>query len=353
MTDSRPLLWFYVPSEGLVRDVPASIRDYWSWVDGAVKQAPAMLASGRGPCTWLGPYNWTIQTFLYLREAGVPCTLTASLPDAGIVFAHGDFLTRAMQALPRQFLVEIKPDRYLNCRHANFVIVQNRHDPIRSGWPRALVPSAFVNYWPQPGLVPRDPSRDDRFENVCFMGNREQFLADLAGVEAAVTGLGLTWRMPSRERWHDYSEVDAIVAVRPLDDLASRPVASVSSFTPNRKPASKLYNAWLAGVPAILSPEVAFEDLRRSELDYIEARTVPDVAEALRRLQADPALRRAMRENARRRAGEFTVTQIVNSWRSLIERRIVPAYNRWARLPLQRRWLEISRQILERKCPAV
>ena len=44
---------------------------------------------------------------------------------------------------------------------------------------------------------------------------------------------------------------------------------------------SKLINAWLAGCPGILGPESAFQQLRESELDYIEARTVDDIVNAV------------------------------------------------------------------------
>ena len=36
------------------------------------------------------------------------------------------------------------------------------------------------------------------------------------------------------------------------------------------KPPSKLFNSWLAGVPAVLGHESAYRAERRSDLDYIE-----------------------------------------------------------------------------------
>ncbi len=351
MPESTSQICFYVPSPDIVAGVPRSIGDYWGWIDGAVKRAPANLANGKGPCTWLGPYNWTIQTYLYLKEAGVRCDLTAMLPERGVIVAHGDFLPPALRPTRDQFIVEIKPDRPLQCRHANFVIVQNRHDPLRQGWARALVPSAFVNYWPQPGLLPRDVSRGDRFENVCFMGNSEQFLAETDVLETKVRKLGLSWWMPPRHQWHNYSTVDAIVAVRPLATLASLSTDVVSFFTPERKPASKLYNAWLAGVPAILSPEVGFQSLRRSELDYLEASTIPDIVAALDKLKQNPDLRRAMAENGRRRAVPFAPTQTAAAWRALIDRQILPAFGRWHRSSLRRQWLFVARRLLGRVAP--
>ena len=80
---------FYVPSPALVRSAPASTADYWPWIIEAVRAAPAQLGDGRGACTWLGPYNWTIQTCLELKRSGFDCELTATVPDEGVVIAHG------------------------------------------------------------------------------------------------------------------------------------------------------------------------------------------------------------------------------------------------------------------------
>src|SRR5436309_1927650 len=68
------------------------------------------------------------------------------------------------------------------------------------------------------------------------------------------------------------------------------------------KPASKLVNAWLAGVPALLGPEIAYRELRRSELDYCEVSSLAEAQAAVDRLLGDPGLYNAMVENGRARA---------------------------------------------------
>ena len=146
--------------------------------------------------------------------------------------------------------------------------------------------------------------------------------------------------------WHDYRQVDAIVALRGQARPQQGKV-DAAYFSPERKPASKLTNAWLAGVPAILSPEVAFADLRRSELDYLEARSIPEMARALERLQQDTALRRAMIENGARRAADFTVARAVADWRSILEQDVMAAFERWVRSPARRRWLYLSRSLMD------
>jgi hypothetical protein len=341
-----PDVHFYVPSNDLLAALPQSAAHYWPWAHSAIQRAPAPLGNGQGDCTWAGPYNWTLQTYLYLCQAGFPCDVTARLPADGVTVAHGDFLPTDFRPGPRQFLVEIKPDRPLQCLYSNFVIAQNRRDPVRRGLQRWLVSSASVDLWPQPGLIPRDVGRGERFENACYMGNSEQFLPDVSRLAAEVDRLGMTWQMMPRERWHDYREVDVIVAVRPAapGNLQHTPWAAY--FAPEQKPATKLYNAWLAGVPAVLSPDIAFRDIRRSTLDFLEADSIPEIARKLRQLKQDPALRRAMVENGNRRAAEFAAERTTQRWVEILERRILPRYAVWRHSSWYRRWHFLSRRLL-------
>lgn len=95
------------------------------------------------------------------------------------------------------------------------------------------------------------------------------------------------------------------------------------------KPNSKLYNAWHAGVPAILGHESAYQAERRSELDYIEVTSLCEVVSALKRLRDDKELRKAMVENGRIRAEETNYTNLTARWHDLIAKTVVPAYERW------------------------
>jgi len=188
-----------------------------------------------------------------------------------------------------------------------------------------LIDSAAVNYWTQPGLVPRDPGRGDRFENACFFGNPEEMLADGHRLATELGRLGLTWRIVPRAEWHDYREVDVVVAVRPEDERAAK-----------QKPASKLTNAWLAGVPAVLSPDPAFEELRQSPLDYLSAQSVPDILRRVTELRDDVSLRRAMRDNGLRRSPEVAPERSVRQWTEILRDQVIPRYEEWTRSPFKR-----------------
>jgi hypothetical protein len=174
------------------------------------------------------------------------------------------------------------------------------------------------------------------------MGNAEQFIDQSDALALEINKLGLNWTMVPRKKWHDYSEVDAVVAVRPRE-LGILHGRDAEAFSRNRKPATKLYNAWLAGVPAILSPDVAFQDIRESELDFLEARDVPEILERINRLMKNPALRTSMVENGRRRANEFESAKTVQKWIEIFEHQIFPQYVRWSRSPSRRWWFFRSR----------
>ena len=262
----------------------------------------------------LGEHAWILQTYLRLARAGATVELATTPPERGwVVFHAGDrklvaHLTRGHRDL---ILVCARGDRH-RVWYPDFEVVQNRAS---AGGNRFFVP-----HWPQPSLVPRDPGRGARLENVVFVGfetNLDPAFTAPAWRERLATE-GLSWRAHSTRYdaflaggpapgWHDYTDVDAVLAVRPPSRSLHR-----------RKPATKLYNAWLAGVPALLGPELAYRELRRSDLDYFEVTTTDDALAALRRLRDEPRLYETVVENGRRRAEDFRPERLVETWHATL-----------------------------------
>jgi hypothetical protein len=257
-----------------------------------------------------GVYVWVLQTFLRLRAAGAPVRLTRTPPSSGVVLAFADYVERllAEASSPADLtVVSVRADRQQQIR-ADVEIVQNRSSVEDF--------QIFLPLWPQPGLIPRQPDRAARVENVAFMGARKQLHDDLAAPEwgDSLQRRGLCWesrmvtfagndRRYSQHRWNDYSSCDLVVALRPA-----------AIWNVLTKPASKLTNAWAAGVPAILSPELPYGELRRSSLDYLEARSGAEALQAIDRLRSDPALYSAMVENGFARAREFHPDRLTARW---------------------------------------
>ena len=134
-----------------------------------------------------------------------------------------------------------------------------------------------------------------------------------------LNSLGLTWHLVyQNNRWNDYSYIDAVCAVR-----------SFEYRDYSYKTGSKLYNAWLAGVPAVLGVQASYRAERRSYLDYIEVSSLEESVDALKRLRDDRELRRKMRENATVRAQEFTPKKIIETWKHLLTDIAAPMYKNW------------------------
>jgi len=264
--------------------------------------------------------RWVLQTFLRLSHAGYPVLASSRPPERGIaVFhaRHGESIFSMLAGYRETILVAIRGD-YRESLFADFEVVQNGRwaDGNRNH---------FIPYWPQPGLIPRDPSRGDRVECVSFKGfdlNLHPYFRTGDWTDW-VHSEGYTWSNDSlphgpserdgvRAAWHDYGQTDVIVALRP----DPRRKHELRGYT--AKPASKLTNAWHARTVAILGPEYAFRECRRSPLDFIEIDKPEDAKGALSELRRRPDLFRAMIENGVRRAEEFSQERIVSAWADLL-----------------------------------
>jgi hypothetical protein len=192
------------------------------------------------------------------------------------------------------------------------VIVQNNVSP-DDGRRR------FVPLWPQPGLLPRHAARAERVETMAYFGREgalPSWFRDPNFIDAlAQCGVRFEIR---HDAWHDYREVDLVLAYR----LETPSMLQV-------KPATKLYNAWLAGVPALLGEEPAYLALRRSDLDYVPVGSAGEVIAAVRALKSDAARYRAMIQNGEHRGGEFCVAATTRRWLDLLLGDAMPARADW------------------------
>lgn len=320
-----PPIYFYIPDRYFPRELPASAEENW-------------------PGFGLGIYAWTLQTYLRLQDEGFPCQLVRQLPGSGIVLIHQNAL--------RAHKTPIKPGQNLllicikaeGRRHpyAQLHVVQN---PVEAQMRNSHY---FLPHWPQPGLIPRDPQRSDRFENIAFFGHVDQLAPELQAPSFARTleSMGLRWHPLTNcnawndysqvdNRWNDYSQVDAILAVR--------------SFDPRRtylnKPATKLYNAWLAGVPAVLGAESAYQTAGNKGKNYWEVNSLPELISALERLKHDLNFRQALVQNGKIAARAIAPTCILARWRNFLEQIAIPTYDRWNKMvrPWQQIRLETDR----------
>lgn len=241
---------------------------------------------------------WPLLTWARLSAADCPFDLrlaTRARDDAVCLFHWDDAVPRL--GVHRCFAVVVQADRPAPGL-ADMTVVQN-------GLAGETSTRRRIPLWTQPGLVPRDAARGNRLENVAYFGSDqyEPAFVKTADFREALRARGLRFINRFQGAWHDYRDIDAVLAVR---DCPAVVLAT--------KPASKLINAWTAGVPALLGPEPAYDELRRSPVDFLETPTAQSVLDALDRLRNEPGLFEAMAANGLRRAEAFAVPRLTELW---------------------------------------
>lgn len=268
-----------------------------------IARAPERFVGGRN--------SWIAQSFLRLREPlqrrGFEVTAGSQLVPGAVTLVHRDDANDFLDRRHATFLVVVRADRapVVAC---DFAIVQNNLGPKGN--------ERFIPLWPQPGLIHRDVSRATRIERLAYQGRTPSAPAWFrdAGFTRDLMRRGV--RFDIRESgWEDYREVDLAVAAR---DEVAEVLAT--------KPATKLYNAWQAGVPMLASPEPAYRELRRAPIDFLEIRDARDVLHAIDLLRVNPNLYAAMVANGRERGMEFAVEATRRRWLTLFDGEIIPAF---------------------------
>ena len=288
------------------------------WPENGIPETP--IADWRAKDLWplgknIGIYSLTIQTYLRLKSNNFPCEIIDSIPDQGILIAHRDVLPNDPRLLNKNLLVVcIKAERTPH-PFASLHVVQN---PIEKKELSPCWNPFYIPHWAQRDLIKRDENRGDKFENIAYFGRKVNMAPELKSstwVEQ-IEQLGLNWvPVTEDEHWSNYSHVDAILAVRSFDRQ-----------TYDAKPATKLFNAWRAGVPAIVGNDSAFSAEQRSDLDFIQVTTVEDAIEAMKQLRDNAQLRKAMAENGFRRAKEIEFEMITKIWENFVSNHAMPAY---------------------------
>jgi hypothetical protein len=310
-------IYFYISHNKInFENLPKNPSSYWQWQCSEHSISPMQS----GGCFW------TLQTYLYLNNYGFSCQLVDTMPDEGIVVSHRDFLDDSFQPGPKMLLVCLRADVDRH-PYAQLHVVQNPYQAI----PKTLMTlweSHFIPHWPQPSIIFRDPKRGDAFENVMFLGNAvnlvPEFQEPMWYEELEKLGLKFKTKL-GHDQWHDYSDTDVVLAIREFGR---------ENYW-RGKPASKLYSAWHAGVPAILGYESAFQAERKSDLDYLEATSLKEVIMSLKQLQDNLELRHAIIENGRIRAKETQPDVMVERWKEFLIDVAIPAYRNWCLMP---RW---------------
>lgn len=290
---------FYLPKTA---SFPATYGDLW-------ENMPRSPRDSWDGFTY-GPFCWVLLTYLWLKELypELPIVLTSELPTSGIVIAYRDHLTDDWVPPAELYVVCLQADRAPH-PHADYHIVQNPRRPRL--WFANRSGQGFIPHWPPAAVIPREPSRGNRVERIGFFGLPIDgslgvpFRGDAWSRHLETHGF--QWVIKPRDSWDDYSDVDVVFALR---DTYGRPY--------HFKPASKLVNAWLGGVPAVLGPESSYRALRSTADDYMEATNEAEVIAWLNKLRSDSSLYERMRLRAIERGKAFTHRAIARAWVDLL-----------------------------------
>lgn len=264
-----------------------------------------------GNNTSLTTNAWLYQTGTLLKDAGVNChfyTNMPSLPCRGILITMSGFLYCYSEQLPLSpsvFIADIPADGGIPHPVAMVHLIPNQKTT------KYLPFSEFIPHWSQPFLIPRNRERGERFETVCFMGNLQSIASELCSEEWHARlnqELGLRFIYRDFDSWHDFSDIDAVVAVR---DFSGKKFCY--------KPAHKLHNAWLAGVPFIGGRDSAFVGDGNPGKDYLVADSAEEVFEHLKKLKTDPIFRAKIIKCGDEAGTRFTREAILQSWKRLVK----------------------------------
>jgi len=289
----------------------------------------------------LGKETCTILTYVFLKSKKMDVHLTTEFQDEQICvvsyddlrirdFPHNSFVVVCRADRPKPFICE-------RCVQFNPSTIHLKTD-------------FYMKMWPLFNLIPRNSLRKSKVENISFPGHiinldrafrSPSFYSEIQklGMKLAISKCDLKNR---RANWNDYKNVDVLLAVRNLtfkDSLV--------------KPSPKLVNAWMAGCPAILGPESAFQDLRKTDLDYIEVRNTDQALKALRDLKNDHDLYQAMVINGLNRAMDYAPDIIAQDWVNYLSGPVVDHYLQWKKgnkqlLPLVRSTRFLYRSIMHK-----
>ncbi len=192
----------------------------------------------------------------------------------------------------------------------------------------------YIPPLPQRGIMVRNVNRGDVIKKIEVKCNPENIPSSMNSISAQLkdvdSGISLSVDSPinadgSDNNWHDFSQIDISLILRPTTPLSN-----------DRKPPTRLINAWAAGTIPFVDPLPAYLELIRDGIDGFIIYEPEDVASFVKTLIDDPTYLAQVFANARKRGEEFDVDQIVEEWE-----RSISGVSSQTRLSIRRKFLLI------------
>ena len=296
---------FYLPE----RYLPDSDRQE-AWRSGKITR---LEEGGKIACAQC----WIFQTWLALERSGFPAHLTHSMPSDGVLVTLTSCVESDFRASGSRFL----------CRHRGGLSCPPSRATARRpkcGAREAIVERRFHSALAasQPDSARSGALRTGLKTSVSLAIVRilRAELADERWQRKLKDELGVNFIVCGADRWHDYREADCVAAVRGFGRSAYL-----------HKPATKLYNAWLAGVPFIGGMDSAYAEDGEPGRNFLRAATPDELFEHIRRLKEEPALRDRLVAAGRIAGRNFTSEAILGRWRHFLGDTVQRLAERWQR----------------------
>jgi len=197
----------------------------------------------------------------------------------------------------------------------------------RSVWPSPTSATCGGGDWlpflPQRALRSRTTDRASRIETMvlhAYIENVPQWVLT-PEFHQRLAALGVTLRISTAPaEWPDFSGADIALCARATGD----PYESGGGGRFDRKPPTKLVNAWVAGTIPLISDETAYLDLAKPGDDALLVDGPDDVIAAVTALTADPDYAEQLLTSARARGTEFAAGLVLDQWEQYLSEPLLP-----------------------------
>lgn len=268
-----------------------------------------------------GRYCWSALPWYHLKGAGLEVSIGDEVMPGAINVAHGRFW-REWSYYPASVRAIVSCDAdWPPLPWADFQIVQNME---QLGGSRCR----WMPHWPQPGLVKRGRVGGAKLR-VGYFGRIDDE-REFERFRGLVEDRGFEYVHKLRPDWHDYGDVDMAVSLRFL-----------SLQRIQRKPPTKLLNAWHAGVPFVCMEESGYRQVGTPGVDYLEASSLEGVVDHIVTLGEREDFYLSLVERGRVMAEVYSEKSIACRWVQVLQQidYLSRRFGSWRRIRGESRFL--------------
>jgi hypothetical protein len=262
--------------------------------------------------------EWCLQAYLRLKQRNNLSLICTNKLQTGVINVVHSSQLMEVRGSSDNFIVCIQAD-FPHRLWAHYHIVQNQNQKYPN--------SSVVPLWIQPGLIKRDTTRKG-VKKVAYAG--QIYNGNLAGSKEMYTNLfaahGIDFTTLPSGACADLSDVDVLIGIRSFD---------TNSY--DKKPPSKLINAWHAEIPFIGGYDSAFRQVGVPGEDYLLAKSPDEILAAVLKLRDDESLYNKLVENGKKKAPQYTQENIAKEWETILTEPVLRRYQKWLSKPLLER----------------